>query len=75
MGKLRVIDTHKQCAVCNIEKVAEFWKLNNIIPPRLDIIQCFVFRVRHHPLVHEYQQCTTIGTFESTEKVRPGTDD
>ena len=37
--------------------------------PSPDTVQCFVFRVRSHPLYPEYKQCTTIGTFQTPEKV------
>ena len=53
--------------VCSLPQVRQ---ISSSPPPSPDTVQCFVFRVRSHPLYPEYKQCTTIGTFQTPEKVR-----
>ena len=35
----------------------------------IELLQSFVFRLKSHPIISEYWQCTTIGYFESDNKV------
>ena len=51
--------------LCSLPQVSQTWCSRQTV----GVVQSFIFRLRTHPVVDTYNQCTTIGYFQSFTEV------